>query len=360
MKNSVLYYPKVEFKSHEWLWSALMIWDRVYRIVPEGYEPNDCEVVKAFIEKTGDKYIRSINPKKYSEEASNLFLNELASDDCKWGAAALDESRQNKEYIQLHKDKADVKLRSLLVCDSKVDEKNWLFVPHDIASVYMLYLANYIADKNGLTLTTDYSEAWCGSNYFKYNGNIDDIAETYQDRVVLVSTITDILPDNISELSPDALEDFLKSSRKERVKFFECVKEINNLVSKCEDEDMCKYIIKDKAEELHEAKLEYKKHMKKLKCKKYFGIGSSMIPTITSVSTNLMKKDSNLKNILSLSGLFFGIIAQFWDESEFEKEKEKNLTSDYLLQIDSICSESRNVRYYQDGLNENLNHFIRD
>ena len=39
--NATLYYPTIEFANKEWLWNACLLWDKVYRIVPEGYIPND-------------------------------------------------------------------------------------------------------------------------------------------------------------------------------------------------------------------------------------------------------------------------------------------------------------------------------
>src|SRR6266576_3973995 len=37
--NYALYYPTIEFQDYAWLWSASLLWDRIYRIVPKGYEP---------------------------------------------------------------------------------------------------------------------------------------------------------------------------------------------------------------------------------------------------------------------------------------------------------------------------------
>ena len=46
MANYALYYPTIEFQNYSWLWSASLLWDRIYRIVPESYEYNilGCDV----------------------------------------------------------------------------------------------------------------------------------------------------------------------------------------------------------------------------------------------------------------------------------------------------------------------------
>lgn len=37
--DSILYYPHIEFQNEAWVKSCLLLWNHVYRIVPEGYTP---------------------------------------------------------------------------------------------------------------------------------------------------------------------------------------------------------------------------------------------------------------------------------------------------------------------------------
>lgn len=41
--DSILYYPHIEFQNEAWVKSSLLLWNHVYRIVPEGYVPNDSD-----------------------------------------------------------------------------------------------------------------------------------------------------------------------------------------------------------------------------------------------------------------------------------------------------------------------------
>ena len=43
MSNSILYYPTIEFRheDYQWLWNAALFADKIYRIVPPGYELNE-------------------------------------------------------------------------------------------------------------------------------------------------------------------------------------------------------------------------------------------------------------------------------------------------------------------------------
>lgn len=48
--DSILYYPHIEFQNEAWVKSSLLLWNHVYRIVPEGYVPNDSDDIKALVD----------------------------------------------------------------------------------------------------------------------------------------------------------------------------------------------------------------------------------------------------------------------------------------------------------------------
>ena len=52
--DSILYYPHIEFQNVAWVKSSLLLWNHVYRIVPEGYVPNDNDDIKALIDEVID------------------------------------------------------------------------------------------------------------------------------------------------------------------------------------------------------------------------------------------------------------------------------------------------------------------
>ncbi len=72
-KNYTLYYPTIEFDNPLWLWSASLIWDRIYRIVPENYVPQDSRNIKELI--CESDIISNINPKSYSLNACDKFIS---------------------------------------------------------------------------------------------------------------------------------------------------------------------------------------------------------------------------------------------------------------------------------------------
>lgn len=363
--NYTLYYPTIEFNNPCWLWSAALLWDRIYRIVPENYELKDSENIKKLIYYDED-LINNINPKIYTQEASKNFINSLNHKDNKWWAAALDSSNyKKKEYIELHKDKADVKLREMILGKNKI-KGNWMNMPTDMASIYMLYLATEIAERNNINLSTDYAEAWCGSNFFQYDGNLNDSEYMYEKTVLSAITIESFIPSNIMNLSAKELIDFRNKSNQERKRYFFNIEGLYKRISLCEDEKIINDLIHDNIKELEESKKEYKKRMRDIKAESFLGVKTLMVPIVTTVANSIGKMPDEISNGLNLTGVGIGIIGGFWEEHKKNSKERKNYECNYLMQLEkhiprSYNLESNNIHSgYHQFLNDNLNHFLRD
>lgn len=88
MSNSILYYPTIEFRheDYQWLWNAALFADKIYRIVPPGYELNEPRNIRELCS-TGEIGI-PLSPVPYSKEASeelnetrfsNIFIEKRVS-----------------------------------------------------------------------------------------------------------------------------------------------------------------------------------------------------------------------------------------------------------------------------------------
>jgi hypothetical protein len=362
--NYTLYYPTIEFRDPRWLWTAALIWDRIYRIVPDGYVPNDSNNIKQLI--ANSDIISDINPKKYSDRANLKFIDGLQVEG-KWWAAALDNSNYIKrDYVQLHKDKADVKIRELLLAE-KTKDNDWLNVPHDIASIYMLFLANYIAEQNNICLSTDYSEAWCGSNFFQYDGNICDFDKKDIETSLAAITISDFLPINVMNLTPQDLIKFRENSQYERKRFFQAMRDLSTKISLCEDEKIFADIIADHLKELKDSKKEYNKRMLDIKVTSWYGLKTVMIPALLTVSSAFIDLPKDLVSNLQALGVGLGVIAGFWETQKSISKERKNYECNYLMQLSGRIRNGwhpydfNNIHEgYQAYLENDLNHFLRD
>ncbi|WP_040660720.1 hypothetical protein [Oscillibacter ruminantium] len=361
--NYTLYYPTIEFSSHQWLWSAALLWDKIYRIVPNDYSPQDTRNVKELIDNGG--FIRDIDPSKYSSEASEEFIKGCKKET--WWAAALDESNYKKEeYIRMHKDKADVKLREIILAKNS-KEKNWLNVPHDMASIYMLFLANHIAKKNNISLSTDYAEAWCGSNFFQHDGNISDYEEQSQTQLACI-TINRFLPISITDIFPKELIRIRDTKKTERQRFFTSIKELATKISTCEDETIIRDIIEDYFKEIEESIKEYKKSMSDIKTLGWMGVKSLMVPATLPVMQSFFNMPDDTLKKLGALGLGIGVVGAFWESRSKINKLKENFEYDYLLELSQHTSRLYSGEVFHNNLHtgyqmylmDNLNHFLRD
>ncbi len=359
--NYTLYYPTIEFKNPAWLWSAALIWDRVYRIVPSEYNPRDSRNIRELIDSSD--FVTNIDPLVYSHEACNQFIAGCKKET--WWAAALDNANYKKEeYIKMHKDKADVKLREMILAEDLGTD--WLRVPGDIASIYMLYLANFIAKKNDISLSTDYPEAWCGSNFFQHDGNISDYENESLTQLACM-TMSNFIPENILDIPPAELAKFRERRKDERNRFYTSIQNLGEKLSTCSDERIILDIIHDYRKEIETSINEYKKSMIDIKATRFIGVKSMLIPVVKSVMDEFYTMPEELSKGLALAGLGVGVIGAFWETRKAINEKRKHFEYDYLLQLDKLKSRSythdfhNNIHTeYQLYLADNLNHFLRD
>lgn len=146
MSNSILYYPTIEFRheDYQWLWNAALFADKIYRIVPPGYELNEPRNIRELCS-TGEIGI-PLSPVPYSKEASEEFSKFMDENHRKAAALSLIEDDET-EYIRIHSSKMDVKLLQDIFFKLKhIDEdENWLYASPHTVNFYMTFLANHIS-----------------------------------------------------------------------------------------------------------------------------------------------------------------------------------------------------------------------
>lgn len=333
--NCALYYPSIEFSDYSTLWSAALLWDRIYRIVPKSYVPCDCENVKKLVEE-GSIGV-PIYPDEYAKEVVDEFLEDLKNKG--WNAAALAMTDpEKKEYFRLHKDKVDTKLRDLIISKgspSAMDD--WLYVPSDFGGIYMTYLATKISEKNNLQLITDCSPACTGATYFKYDGNIGpDIFndEEFEQKLACL-IIRDFIPENILSIRPEEIIRFRERRKYERRAFVNSVKRAANQLSNCMDPKIIKDLIEEHKKDIKKSVDIYKKSADILNVTGWVGLESLSFPIFGEVLNAVIPASDPLQMlIISTTGIALGVIAGI--TSLGEKKRRLSVESDYsyLLHLD--------------------------
>ena len=362
-KRMALFYPTIEFKDPKWLWTSALLWDRIYRIVPNEYIPKDSRNILELME---DGTIgQPIDPSLYASDVADEFIDKYNGTD--WHAPALGNYKlMSNKYINLHKDKADVKIRNLIIAKGQKDsDSEWLKVPEYIAGLYMLYLANHISNANKLELITDSSAAWCGSNYFSYDGKIDDF-EVYNDNSEKLASliIQDFIPENILDISAKDLLKFRENRKDERHRFLDCMDSLASDIANCRDPKIVNDIIEDHKKDILDSQKDFKKSFDMIRVSGWLGVKSVLVPVAMPVVTSMYELSDSTKAWVNSSGILFGLIAGFLEEKQKIYKLKKEYKYNYLLELKNELDRARvcfsGFENYNSYLEYEMNNFIHD
>lgn len=359
MNNYALYYPTIEFADYQWLWSAALLWDRVYRIVPLGYKPQDPPNVLALME-TGEIGI-PIHPDEYAPDIAKEFIARLESGE--WNAAALT-GEISDEYKRLHTDKVDVLLRDMIIAmgaGSKQGE--WLHVPTDFAAHYMMFLANAIAEKNNLQMLSDSAAAWTGSTYFKFNGGVEDYPSDEYSQQLATLVVKDFLPSNILSIRPVDLLSFRKKYRSERQRFLSSIQTWAQRLSDCEDKRILNDIIQDMKKDIELSLKDFRDSLSSLNVITMTGLKSLTFPVATKIASVIGGKDLDPSTLMIVAGLgvAIGLVSGLTDWKQKRRKLLKECDYSYLMHMQGqwkgVAMYDKDYNYY---LCRKMEEFIND
>lgn len=354
--HSALYYPSIEFEDPQWLWASSLIWDRIYRIVPKDYIPEDSDNFKKLFE-SGEIGV-PIHPDQYAKAVSKTFIRKLRSG--YWDAAALSHN-MNEDYARLHHDKVDVQLREMIVAKGRgASHKQWLYVPTDFEALYMTYLARYISQKANLNLVTDAAPAWTGATYFTYDGNVEEWPREELPHVLAAMLIRDFIPTNIVEMHPKELLAFRENYRDERRRFVGAVRTAATQIANCHDAKIARDMYDELKKDIISSLEDYKKSMNVLKVEGWTGIKTLVFPAAASVIGKLFPLDATQLTILSAGGLAMGAVLGITSMKQKGKRLAREYDYSYLLHVQRAwqnCYQGSDLNYY---LCRQMEEFIND
>jgi len=344
---SALYYPSIEFANPSWLWTASLIWDRIYRIVPRGYIPQDADNVKQLCE--SGEIGAPIEPDNYCELVSDDFIQGLQTH--RWNAAAL-HFDMREEYARLHRDKVDVRLREIIVAQGKSDSgKEWLSVPKSFEAHYMTFLARYVAERNSLNLVTDVSPAWTATTFFAYDGAVEDCVIDEFPNLLAALVIRDFVPMNITSITPRDLVKFRERRRDERHRFIQAVRTAAVKFANCHEPSVVRDTYEDVKKDITSSMEEYKSSMDMLKVKSWTGLKTITFPAATAVIAAIMPLDPMQLSVISAAGVAMGAVASMATFQHEQKKLTKEHEYSYLVNV------NRNWKNCSVG-NGDLNYFL--
>ena len=359
MNNYALYYPTIEFADYQWLWSAALLWDRVYRIVPLGYKPQDPPNILALME-TGEIGI-PIHPDEYAPDIAKEFIARLESGE--WNAAPLT-GEISDEYKRLHTDKVDVLLRDMIIARGAGSKQGeWLHVPTDFAAHYMMFLANAIAERNNLQMLSDSAPAWTGATYFKFDGGVEDCPRDEYSHQLATLVVKDFLPSDILSIRPADILSFRTKYRAERQRFLSSMQRWAKCLSDCEDERILQDIIQDMKKDIESSLKDFRGSLSTLNVITMTGLKSLTFPVATKIASVIGGKDLDPSTLMIVTGLgaALGLVSGLSDWNQKKKKLTKECDYSYLMhmrgQWKGTAMYGKDYNYY---LSREMEEFIND
>lgn len=337
MQQNALYYPHIGLHNPSWIKAMALFYDNIYRIVPDNVIPDDAAELHPLLEE--GSIGRMINPIGYSKQASEEFLSKIDL----WGAAALCKSDEDEQLIsKLHSSKIDERVRELFREAGFKEENNWMHIPTELASNFMLYMANFIGKQNRLALITGDWGAWTGTTYFGVDGQIDEFINTigndedsdeHADAFGLFGLIlSELVPVNISETPAELILKFREKRRDEINNFRTCMYELREELATLESQEIKIDVIRDKAQELVKAQEHYKSSADILNAKGWFGVTLMGFPA-PMIFGQLLSIPHSSSVALGTAGLAIGGLFNIQNtKQEIRKLNQENPAS-FLMEL---------------------------
>ena len=357
MIKNALYYPCIGFKSPNWVKGMALFYENIYRIVPDNIIPDDHPDLQPLLE---DPAIgRMIEPSKYAGEASSdFFFNKD-----RWGAAAFvfgDEDDAVEHTLSgIHNAKTDEQVKQLFNSLGYGElDSDWFNAPTELASHYMLYLANSIAKRNQLNLITDEWAPWTATSYYNLNGCFDDYVPLYEqnneysdDPFALFSLMVgEITPINIAEIPSGEIIKFREARSDEISRFRNAIYDFYCELQKLEDPVIRQDAIRAKIKELIKAKEDYQRSADVIKAKGWFGV-SFMGITAPVTLGNLFNIPSASITTLGITSLALGGIVNIRATKDQLLELQKKSPVSALVSMSNLFKRYNSRQKREVGLN---------
>jgi len=251
IKGSVLYFPHIEVNDADWLKGALCIWDTVYRIVPEGYNPQDSHDVREAVDAGVLKNIDlSVKDLQETREQYHDFLASVA-----YLPDALD--RPPRGTVEIHHEKLDERMIAELTDVLGVITRNgdWLELPRGLADGYMLFLATTVAKRRAMPKLTDSDFMFVSMQYFSMQGDMDEFVFPGEGRADMSAALflQTFAPAGIEDQPMKKVLQFHLANAEGRQAFRSGLDGLAQELSKVEDQKYVREIVDSYMKRLHES-----------------------------------------------------------------------------------------------------------
>ena len=356
MSKEVLYYPTIEFMDETWLKASLCIWDKIYRIVPSTYNPQDSDEVRIAVDNGLVEDIR-LNNDDLTETARSF---EIYLNDAPILPAAVD-GWENID-IRLHPEKVDARILPILEgLSKKIDPNGFLSLSYEVANVYMLYLADVVSKRRGINKLTDNSDMFAIMHYFANDANFDeDVFSDEREEVTASLVLPSLLPKGIEYMSINEVIRFRENTAESRMVFRESVDDLVSDICHIDDS----IFLKQRLDEFNETFENNKGNLlnqagKLFKDFKYsilsVGLPASF-PTLISLA-----RGQGIRDLIEIASMLsIVVIASLADASRTKRSNWNNSDTFFYYQLEKVFGTEKGVRFSYPSLPRIFEEFIND
>lgn len=354
MLRSTLIYPNLHFTDDQTIKESLLLYDKLYRIVPEEITPKDSDKIKKF----NDDYnniIKNISPKKYVMKVSNDFKNNL--DRWRKNASGMMIDPDNPNSAILYEEKVYDKLQQIFIDEGYLAYRDGYLIGNDeLIHSYMTYLALEMSTKNNLDLVTYHDNAWTCQEYLNYDGQFAGITD--EDAQSLVALyLYDYIPKNIYSVSFDKIMKFRDKYEDQRKNLLKVLSEFQKELEGIDLGNIKSDTIEDQVKELHNQVKDFKDACSYFKIDKFFGVRVVTVPAVIQGAVTYMN-DPKINAFLVPFGFVLGGLWGLYSINRDVKELKKKNPYSYLVSLEELKTKRKN--WYITKINENIKEFIED
>lgn len=357
LNNSVLHYPTIEIENDTWLKSCLCVWDKVYRIVPASYQPNDSDEVKIAIDQG---LVENITLSCEDLEATAADFNEFWNNVPFLPAGA---ERDEDEYIRLYPEKVDVKIRPMLEALSKKISNDGCFrLSKEIANLYMLFLAENVSRRRNIPKLTHDDDMYAVMHYFQNDANFDELLYDLDNEEATASLVLPaVLPKALEFTTMDKILEYRSRHFDELADFRRIISGFSEEIAKIEDKSFAKVLAEDFAGKLYNNQISFAKNMKIALTDIPFAMISVGLPTTLSAIGVLSIGASNPFDYGRIgTSCIIGAIASIADVARSKRKEWKSTDSNFLLGLNRITAGKSGMNFRIPKYDRILEEFIND
>ena len=356
MSKDILYYPTIEFYDEAWLKSSLCFWDKIYRIVPSAYNPKDSDEVKIAIDNGLVEGI--ILNKKDLAQTAEMFKTYLENAGI---VPAAVEGWENAN-VRLHPEKVDARILPILEgMAKKFDPDGFLSISEEVANIYMLFLADVVSKRRGISKLTDNGDMFAIMHYFANDANFDEsICNEESTEVTSSLVISTLLPKGLEFMSIDKVIEFRKNTEDGRGKFRESIDQLVSEICSIEDEGFKKKRIIEYQDKIDKSNRNMLKQAGEvLNDFKYSLLSIGLPTTISAVS--LLAGVGNAFDLTQIGkSCFIGVISALADASRSKRKSWKSSDTFYYHQMEKVFGSEKGVRFTIPQFHRIYEEFIND